>query len=177
MKNRDDESDPFILEGGEKANDSEYVSKLNESDSSSIDKEILEDNHQILETEKLQKNEEEIISNYRNEQNEHVNEDISNHDTDHDRSEVEKSQTTVKRLSLFDTVEQDVKNLSNQEEERSEPVISENDKEIHNHEANDSDKDPETEFNSEESDSDEEFNQETEDELLDIPTFLRRQAN
>ena len=43
----------------------------------------------------------------------------------------------------------------------------------------DSDKDPEAEFNAEESakDLDEEFNQETEEELLDIPTFLRRQAN
>ena len=38
----------------------------------------------------------------------------------------------------------------------------------------------ENEFNPEENDSseiDEEFNQETEEELLDIPTFLRRQAN
>ena len=36
------------------------------------------------------------------------------------------------------------------------------------------------EFNAEDiesSDIDEEFNQETEEELLDIPTFLRRQAN
>ena len=40
--------------------------------------------------------------------------------------------------------------------------------------------DSENEFNPEETDSselDEEFNQETEEELLDIPTFLRRQAN
>ena len=36
---------------------------------------------------------------------------------------------------------------------------------------------PETEFNAEESDLDEDFNQESEEELLDIPTFLRRQAN
>ena len=38
----------------------------------------------------------------------------------------------------------------------------------------------ENEFNPEENDSseiEEEFNQETEEELLDIPTFLRRQAN
>ena len=36
------------------------------------------------------------------------------------------------------------------------------------------------EFSAEESESseiDDEFNQETEEELLDIPTFLRRQAN
>ena len=52
-------------------------------------------------------------------------------------------------------------------------------KEIQNHDTDNSDKDPEAEFNAEESenDLDEEFNQETEEELLDIPTFLRRQAN
>ena len=50
-------------------------------------------------------------------------------------------------------------------------------KEIQNNDTDDSDKDPEAEFNAEESDLDEDFNQATEEELLDIPTFLRRQAN
>ena len=114
---------------------------------------------------------------YRNEKNEHINENMSNNDIEHDHSEAAKSQATVKRLSLFDTVEQEVENLSNQQEERTEPVISESDKEIQNHDTDDSDKDPEAEVNAEESDLDEDFNQETEEELLDIPTFLRRQAN
>ena len=35
----------------------------------------------------------------------------------------------------------------------------------------------EPEFNASTDELDEEFNQETEEELLDIPTFLRRQAN
>ena len=35
----------------------------------------------------------------------------------------------------------------------------------------------EPEFSAVDNDLDEEFNQETEEELLDIPTFLRRQAN
>ena len=35
----------------------------------------------------------------------------------------------------------------------------------------------ETEFNATSDELDEEFNQETDEELLDIPTFLRRQAN
>ena len=86
----------------------------------------------------------------------------------------------LKDLSLFDTVEQEVENLSNKhEEERTEPIISESDKEIQNHDMNNSEKKPEAEFNAEESenDLDKEFNQETEEELLDIPTFLRRQAN
>ena len=109
----------------------------------------------------------------------HIEENMINNDTDHDQSEAEKSQASVKRLSLFDTVEQEVEYLSNQQEERTEPVISESDKEIQNHDTDNSDKDPEAEFNAEESenDLDEEFNQETEEELLDIPTFLRRQAN
>ena len=35
----------------------------------------------------------------------------------------------------------------------------------------------ETEFNASNDELNEEYNQETEEELLDIPTFLRRQAN
>ena len=35
----------------------------------------------------------------------------------------------------------------------------------------------EPEFNATSDESDDDFNQETEEELLDIPTFLRRQAN
>ena len=35
----------------------------------------------------------------------------------------------------------------------------------------------EPEFSATDNESDEDFNQETEEELLDIPTFLRRQAN
>ena len=99
---------------------------------------------------------------------------MTNNDIEHDQSEAEKSQASVKRLSLFDTVEQDIESLSKQhEEERTEPIISESDKEIQNHDMNNSEKDPEAEFNAEESenDLDEEFNQETEEELLDIPTF------
>ena len=150
--------------------DSEYRSNLNDSESPSVNDEITEDNQQIV-------GEEEISSDYRNEENEHINENMSNNDIEHDHSEAAKSQATVKRLSLFDTVEQEVENLSNQQEERTEPVISESDKEIQNHDTDDSDKNPEAEVNAEESDLDEDFNQETEEELLDIPTFLRRQAN
>ena len=64
---------------------------------------------------------------------------MTNNDIDHDQSEAEKSQASVKKLSLFDTVEQEVENLSNQQEERTEPVISESDKEIQNHDMNNSD--------------------------------------
>ena len=58
--------------------------------------------------------------------------------------------------------------------------IEENDSEYKNSADNNLSVDEKEEFSAEESESsqiDEEFNQETEEELLDIPTFLRRQAN
>ena len=149
---------------------SEHISNLNDSDSSSVNDEITEDNQQTV-------GEEEISHDYRNAENEQIDENITKNDIDHEHSEAVQSQATVKRLSLFDTVEQEVESLSNQQEERTEPVISESDKEIQNNDTDDSDKDHDAEFNAEESDLDEEFNQENEEDLLDIPTFLRRQAN
>ena len=56
---------------------------------------------------------------------------------------------------------------------KTEPILdSEEDSVVESHEETASD-----EFNPEEELSDEDFNQEQEEELLDIPTFLRRQAN
>ena len=71
---------------------------------------------------------------------------------------------------------------------KNEPVFASSEEKI---EENDSDEDNNSEENnlgivekeefsaeqSESSEIDDEFNQETEEELLDIPTFLRRQAN
>ena len=94
-------------------------------------------------------------------------------------------ETTVRRLSLFDTVKQDQEDISLNKDHnvREEPVISSNlndDKELNLEEENSKSLDnSDSEIGGEESeisDLDEEFNQETE-ELLDIPTFLRRQAN
>ena len=62
----------------------------------------------------------------------------------------------------------------------SEEKIEENDSEDTNSEDNNLSFDQKEEFNAEEtasSEIDDGFNQETEEELLDIPTFLRRQAN
>ena len=61
----------------------------------------------------------------------------------------------------------------NTPQEKTEPVISENLQDTDNN----TDSEPEEEFDPEEKDLNDEFNQETEEELLDIPTFLRRQAN
>ena len=84
--------------------------------------------------------------------------------------------TSVRKLSLFDTFDEKSSTESSSiksEELKSEPVFE---NQIEN-EDNDS-KPIEKEFEpDEQNDEEDEFNQETEDELLDIPTFLRRQAN
>ena len=63
-------------------------------------------------------------------------------------------------------------NVSSQ---KSEPVFEKNIENNSNTDFNEEILDDE--FSPEESSSNEEFNQEIEEELLDIPTFLRRQAN
>ena len=107
-------------------------------------------------------------------------------------SHIEKpNETSVRRLSLFDTLstENKFEDISSENEplQKTEPVfassdekIEENDSEYKNSEDNNLSVDEKEEFSAEETESseiDEEFNQETEEELLDIPTFLRRQAN
>ena len=62
----------------------------------------------------------------------------------------------------------------------SEEKIEENESEDKNSVDNNLSIDEKEEFSAEETETsgiDDEFNQETEEELLDIPTFLRRQAN
>ena len=93
---------------------------------------------------------------------------------------------SVRRLSLFDTLTNEntesVPINKNEEVAKSEPIIESNDgasleseySEDNNSENSLNEFDGEDTISSEE---DEEFNQETEEELLDIPTFLRRQAN
>ncbi len=101
------------------------------------------------------------------------------------------NETSVRRLSLFDTLSTDNKSEDSASEnevlEKMEPVfasseekIEENDSEDKNSEDNNLSIDEKEEFSAEETESseiDDDFNQETEEELLDIPTFLRRQAN
>tara|TARA_B110000263_G_C15296204_1_gene505699 strand:- start:605 stop:2218 length:1614 start_codon:yes stop_codon:yes gene_type:complete len=80
---------------------------------------------------------------------------------------------SVRRLSLFDSLENNENEISADSEidiEKSEPTFHE--KVTENIEETVTE-----EFSAEESPTDEEFNQEVEEELLDIPTFLRRQAN
>ena len=66
--------------------------------------------------------------------------------------------------------------------EKTEPVFASSEEKIEENvpEVNNLSIDEKEEFSAEENESaeiDDDFNQETEEELLDIPTFLRRQAN
>ena len=103
-----------------------------------------------------------------------------------DENIVKPNESSVRRLSLFDTLSSNKSN-SNQDPEtiydKSEPTLASDNEIKHNSEISDEDSLPENskdEFAPEETESNEienEYNQETEEELLDIPTFLRRQAN
>ena len=116
-----------------------------------------------------------------------VSEETSELTMDKKHEVLEKNdEPSVRRLSLFDTLtnenSESVPINKNEEAEKSEPIIESNDgaslvseySEDNNSENSLNEFDGEDRISSEE---DEEFNQETEEELLDIPTFLRRQAN
>ncbi len=101
------------------------------------------------------------------------------------------NEKSVRRLSLFDTLSTENKSediaAGNDIITKTEPVfasseenIEENDSENNNSEDDSLSIVEKEEFSAQESETseiDDEFNQETEEELLDIPTFLRRQAN
>jgi len=104
---------------------------------------------------------------------------------DHSEEQVEeellvKEEPSVRRLSLFDNISTNESEKSLDQEVKTEPVISENnliEESSENLDKDVSSENIEPEFNASTDELDAEFNQETEEELLDIPTFLRRQAN
>ena len=104
---------------------------------------------------------------------------------DHSEEQVEeelivKEEPSVRRLSLFDNISTNESEKYLDQEVKTEPVISENnliEESSENLDKDVSSENIEPEFNASNDELDEEFNQETEEELLDIPTFLRRQAN
>ena len=112
---------------------------------------------------------------------EEVDSDILEEDQVFSNSSAVKEEVTpsVRKLSLFDTLEE--KNLESEPIEnstsaKSEPVFQ-NEILEENHEITNT-KENENEFSEDEGpESEDDFNQENEEELLDIPTFLRRQAN
>ena len=143
-------------------------------------------------------NDDENVSVMAEENNELESENLSNNFEEEKISENESSlnensemadESSVRRLSLFDSLSSKNPNLSeenNTSSEKSEPIlnsneeISENNENLEQSHISKNEEVSDNEFNPEESESsdlDDEFNQETEEELLDIPTFLRRQAN
>lgn len=101
--------------------------------------------------------------------------DEKNHDKEIEKSEPKSS---VRRLSLFDTInEGDIENSNSEASQnnstKTEPILDK-----HDNSDNEILQEADSDEITHESDlSEDDFNQEPEEELLDIPTFLRRQAN
>ncbi|MBT7683575.1 MAG: cell division protein FtsZ [Cryomorphaceae bacterium] len=97
------------------------------------------------------------------------------------KEETVSEEPSVRRLSLFDNISSNISEEDTKEESlKAEPVIStniSNIEEVETLETTDKDEEIEPEYNVSDDELNEEYNQETEEELLDIPTFLRRQAN
>ena len=129
--------------------------------------------------------EEEVSNQYENIDNENTNtnelaERVENIDEDQ-KNEENSNETSVRRLSLFDNISTDASSEVVDQKEKSEPMISEHideaDDNENSHTPTEVEERVEPEFSATSDESDDDFNQETEEELLDIPTFLRRQAN
>ncbi len=143
---------------------------------------ILEENtdDKVFEQNEVSESVDQIESDY-------ISDEVSN-----STSQIEKpNETSVRRLSLFDTLSTENKSEDiapeNELLAKTEPVFASSEEKIVENESKDNNSEDNNlsigekeEFSAEETESteiDDEFNQETEEELLDIPTFLRRQAN
>ncbi len=133
----------------------------------------------------------ETMNQYENVQNENTStnltsDKIENNDEDQ-IEEINSNETSVRRLSLFDNISKNIPSEIQDLKEKSEPIISDNISDNINEKDYDETDDIspeiddrlEPEFSATNNETDEDFNQEaeSEEELLDIPTFLRRQAN
>jgi len=138
---------------------------------SSDDKETLDEQSVLNKDTSLEDLDEKLIEN-----NKIKNEVMENNEPSVDSNEEVK--TSVRRLSLFDTLDNQEKKEVSENTDKMEPIMEENISDsLENNEKN-HDLNEKKEFSPEESIIEEEFNQDPEDEeLLDIPTFLRRQAN
>ena len=154
------------------------------SESEEKEDENVEDKEEVLlSNSNIDDIEEEVSSD--NLETETESEITSVNSEDHSEEQVEeellvKEEPSVRRLSLFDNISTNESEKSLDQEVKTEPVISENnliEESSENLDKDVSSENIEPEFNASTDELDEEFNQETEEELLDIPTFLRRQAN
>ena len=127
----------------------------------------------------IEKNEE-VISELNNESESVITDEKNNQSFNNENESViakDDEKSSVRRLSLFDTLESNDKESSITPpviEDRPEPVFSEEvSEDFHSLKT---EEDENSEFTPEDT-NDDDFNQEAEEDLLDIPTFLRRQAN
>ena len=176
----------MIKNTGESIQKDDLISESNIQISESEEKvdEYVEDKEEVLlSNSNIDNIEEEVSSD--NLETETESEITSVHSEDHSEEQVEeellvKEEPSVRRLSLFDNISTNESEKSLDQEVKTEPVISENnpvEESAENLDKDESGENIEPEFNASTDELDEEFNQETEEELLDIPTFLRRQAN
>ena len=144
---------------------------LSQDPTNSDDEAILDEQSILNKDTSSEDSDEETIENHK------IEDEIIENNEDSIESN-EEAKTSVRRLSLFDTLDNQEKKEISENIEKMEPKIEENiDDSIKIDEKNHY-LDENKEFSPEESIIEEEFNQDAEDEeLLDIPTFLRRQAN
>ena len=180
------ELNTILSETSDEIQKDDLISESNIQMSESDDKadENVEDKEEVLLSNSNINNIEEEVSSD-NLETETESEITSVHSEDHSEEQVEeelliKEEPSVRRLSLFDNISTNESEKSLDQEVKTEPVISENnlvEESAENLDNDESSENIEPEFNASTDELDEEFNQETEEELLDIPTFLRRQAN
>ena len=180
------ELNTILSETSDEMQKDDLISESNVQISESEEKadENVEDKEEVLlSNSNIDDIEEEVYSDYLETETE--SEITSVNSEDHSEEQVEeellvKEEPSVRRLSLFDNISTNESEKSLDQEVKTEPVISENnliEESSENLDKDVSSENIEPEFNASTDELDEEFNQETEEELLDIPTFLRRQAN
>jgi cell division protein FtsZ len=153
----------------------ETIVEENDLSTNSFNSKFLEsENHEETESENHEETESE--NHEETESENHEETESENHEIEEIEIQDE-IKSSVRRLSLFDNLDSpenhENKNLSVESiiSQKSEPVFEKKLNTAFDEEVQEDD------FSPEESAVDEEFNQEVEEELLDIPTFLRRQAN
>ncbi len=152
--------------------DLDEQTKIDQIEASSLEENI---DDRVFEQSKVSETEDQIVND-----NTPEKVTISSHTIE------KQNESSVRRLSLFDTLSSENKlddtTSENEAIEKTEPVIGSSEEKVEEIVAEDSNLtiNEKEEFVADETESselDDEFNQETEEELLDIPTFLRRQAN
>jgi len=154
-------------------NDDETLNKIEDSE------------HNLSNENIINKNESEVTSLLNNE--EKVFDSLDALENDEEKNTLDtleqENKPSVRKLSLFDTLNESSNNssestVSEEVINKSEPTLdNENDLEDESEQNTDPINIESDDTSSDEVLSDEDFNQEQDEELLDIPTFLRRQAN